>query len=803
MLQPPRRPSLRAYWVKRVTIWCFWLCVVLSVGVTFWALWYVNDRGFTSRWRRKVQEELARRGVYAEIGRLTLNPLRGVVAKEVKIRAKKSERAPTVATVSEVVLDLDYSKLVHGEQFVKAVDLINARLSLPLKPGKKKSARLEVEDLNARLLFPPYQLYVAQAEARVQGLRVTATGQLVNPQELYKAPSSDRKEASFAARANEILAFLDKVNMPREKPHLNIRFHGDAADPENVYAEAVLHASDFVINDYYPVKRASITASLNAGVIRLTQLSIEDKLGSLDATGIYRPRSGEVSYQLRSTLDLQGLVHGLELSEKAGEFVFYSTPSLESSGELTLRSKEDGGIEGKLLGHFETGRFGTKSIIFEGAGAEFSWNSGKWFIRDARLFHRSGNLSLSAMNVPGDFRFSIDSRVNPKALTPLLPAKVAHELSHWEFHTAPSFQVEGGGPSLDWKTLAFHGHIALGKSNFRGPGFESLTSSVTYKGGVLDFPDFTLKRKEGSGTGAFSFNFQREVATLTNVVSTMRPQDVAVWVDADGNLPRNLAPYRFRTPPHLLINGTVQIHDCSDNTRLRIDVDGKGLDYTFLGKELFFDKVDARLWIIQEWLSIEDLVSTSFGGSVKGDAKVRLTQGQDDFSGNLHVDGVDFASLTGLYLDYDTSKGKLQGDYSFSGVGMELKNLNGKGALAVSDGNVFDIPLFGPFSGILNSIIPGTGYNVARKASATFTMDKGTIETPDLLVEGKGFVMRGGGKLFPLDDKIDFSIRIHANGPAGVLLTPVSHLFEYVSDDSLSKPHWRPRRLPKAMFKQP
>jgi len=345
--------------------------------------------------------------------------------------------------------------------------------------------------------------------------------------------------------------------------------------------------------------------------------------------------------------------------------------------------------------------------------------------------------------------------------------------------------------------------VALGKSNFRGPGFESLTSSVHYKDGVLDFPDFKLKRREGSGAGAFSFNFAREVATLTNVVSTMNPLDVATWVDEDGNLRRNLAPYRFRTPPHLLINGTVQIHDCSDNTRLRIDVDGKGLDYTFLNKDLFFDKVDARLWVVQEWLSIEDLVSTSFNGSVKGDAKVCLTPGKGDFSGSLHVDGVDFASLTSLYLDYDTSKGKLRGDYSFSGVGMELKNLNGKGALVVSDGNVFDIPLFGPFSGILNSIIPGSGYNVARKASASFTMSQGVIETPNLLVEGKGFVMRGGGKLFPLDDKIDFSIRIHANGPAGVLLTPVSHLFEYVSDDSLSKPHWRPRRLPKAMFKQP
>jgi hypothetical protein len=60
--------------------------------------------------------------------------------------------------------------------------------------------------------------------------------------------------------------------------------------------------------------------------------------------------------------------------------------------------------------------------------------------------------------------------------------------------------------------------------------------------------------------------------------------------------------------------------------------------------------------------------------------------------------------------------------------------------------------------------------------------------------------MLGGGKLYFVDDKIDFSIRIAAQGPVGVLVNPMGKLLEYTADSSLSKPNWHPKRLPRALF---
>jgi hypothetical protein len=139
----------------------------------------------------------------------------------------------------------------------------------------------------------------------------------------------------------------------------------------------------------------------------------------------------------------------------------------------------------------------------------------------------------------------------------------------------------------------------------------------------------------------------------------------------------------------------------------------------------------------------------------------------------------------------------MDGVYHFTGRGADPRALTGDGSLSVRDGNVFAIPFLGPISGILNGIVPGMGQDVARNASAQFHTEGGIIEVKDLLVEGSGFSLLGGGQLRYLEDAMDFNVRINARGLPGVVLFPVSKLFEYVADEKLSKPRWRPKALPR------
>ena len=56
--------------------------------------------------------------------------------------------------------------------------------------------------------------------------------------------------------------------------------------------------------------------------------------------------------------------------------------------------------------------------------------------------------------------------------------------------------------------------------------------------------------------------------------------------------------------------------------------------------------------------------------------------------------------------------------------------------------------------------------------------------------------MLGEGDLFFLDNDIDFNMRINARGIPGVLLFPVSKLFEFTANGTLQAPGWRPKILP-------
>jgi hypothetical protein len=84
------------------------------------------------------------------------------------------------------------------------------------------------------------------------------------------------------------------------------------------------------------------------------------------------------------------------------------------------------------------------------------------------------------------------------------------------------------------------------------------------------------------------------------------------------------------------------------------------------------------------------------------------------------------------------------------------------------------------------------GYNLSRDGACSFTVRDGVITTHDFLVKGMGFNMIGDGRLLFLDDRLNFNIRLNAQGLPGVLLFPVSKLLEYAGTGTLESPVWKP-----------
>jgi hypothetical protein len=753
------------------------------------AAWYVYDKGFTKKWRGFVAEEFRKQGIEVSFPRLTLDPFRGLVAQDVKVFDARDRRR-TLAVIDQIILGINYANALRGETFLDTLDLRDTSLSLPLDPANPRGPKVEITRLNARLYLPPQQVYLASMEAEIHGLRVQASGRLIHPQAFRPKREQAGSSGELAAR---ILEGLKAVKPDGDKPVLSVDFTGDLEKPDELFVSARLRGAK-LRSKGYRLHRLELDATWRDGVAELQRLYAKDARGELEAAGILDPARREASLRLRSSLDFQELARAFQFSPPPlGELVFYDPPSVELRADATFGELP----RIRTQGHVALGKFAYKSVVFENLSADAVWDGERWSVRGARLVHRTGEVTGDAIQLPEDFRAKLRSGINPRVLLPLLSGKAAEWFSQFEFTDAPAITVElrGKRPSFDECTAT--AELALGRTSYRGVPAQRLSATARFADRVLTLAPFQVERAEGSGSGSVAFDFKSHEVRLEKIRANVHPQEVITWIDRD--LLKHVAPYRFgRRPPEVFLDGLVHTRR-GKTTQLAIDVRAPGgLDYTFLKKNLHFPQASGKLAFTHAQLRISDLNAGLFHGKLRGEVEVSLQKNKPGYRALLEAEDIDFPSLTKLYFDYDTSKGKLNGDYRFSGHGGDARTMQGSGQLSVTDGNVFAIPFLGPFSGILNSIVPGMGSDEARKASARFAIRDGIIATDDFVIEGTGFSMFGNGRLHFLDDRIDFDMRLNARGLPGVLLFPMSKLFEYTSDGKLSKPVWRLKALPRA-----
>ena len=190
----------------------------MAICALAWGGWYLAKRGFGRQWRDRVVEELHKQGVEASVRRLTLDPVRGLIAQDVRIFDFKN-RENTLAVISEIALDINYAALLHHQPFLNALDVHGAELTIPTQLAGTKAPNPRITQFRAHVYFPPEQIYVSQAEGIFCGLRISATGQLIKRND-YK-PSKDVSEEERRQRMMLIQRVADELrrfNFPGEAP---------------------------------------------------------------------------------------------------------------------------------------------------------------------------------------------------------------------------------------------------------------------------------------------------------------------------------------------------------------------------------------------------------------------------------------------------------------------------------------------------------------------------------------------------------------------------------------------------------
>lgn len=769
--------------------------VLLAAGAT---MWYLYRKGFSRSWREWLVEELRSRGVEVAFSKLTVEPFRGLVAKDVKI-FQNAARKRVIAKVDEIVVEANYAHAARGEPFLNALTLVDASLEVPIDPRRPEGDSVRVEKLNTRVHLPPKQLLVARLEAEVFGVRVKAAGQLANPLFTRASPSTPPAPPGPSPWAR-LFEELRDLQHEGASPELRLRFSGDMAAPESMVVEADFRGEK-LRRGAYRLESLNASAVWQNQSLVISQCDARDVVGRLQLFASYQATSGQAECRVLSGINLPALLRATKLTD-FGEFKFESVPELEVIARATLPDKGRP-FRFQVLGHARVGRCQYGGAPLQKLHADFSWDGRSWALRNTHILHANGGeLQLDAQQHydefgRGDFRLGLKSSLNPETLAPLLEARfkeAAKKLAQFRFHEAPKITLSARGPSpLD---CAASGELILGRSSYRGVEALGAKANLRYNGRVLSIDDFLLKRAEGIGGGSIAFDFHAGLCTIRQVRCALYPAEAALWIDPD--LVGDIRPYRLsKTPPTLLINGVVDLRKPPVRTELDIRLNAPVIDYTFCGKDLHLTDVTGKLGFANGRMEMTDIRAELFGGTVKGEADISLLKAKPGHAARLEFAGVDFSSLTKLYFDYDESEGKLHGVYHFTGAGEDGRTMRGNGQLTVVEGKVFAIPFLGPFSEILNKLVPGMGYHKARRAAASFEVADGFLTTKDLVIEGRGFSMIGDGRIGFLDDRLDFDMRINAQGLPGVLLFPMSKLLEYETRGKFSKPAWRAKILPK------
>jgi hypothetical protein len=374
-----------------------------------------------------------------------------------------------------------------------------------------------------------------------------------------------------------------------------------------------------------------------------------------------------------------------------------------------------------------------------------------------------------------------------------------------------ALDVDVSGRLYDYASIAAGGRVALTNFAVRGEKFGDVVSTLNYTNRVLQFVNPLMHTGAQMMTAdKVTLDFNTRLIYFTNGFSTADPEPVARAIGPKTG--RVVEPYHFLQPPTALVNGQMPLHDMSGG-RDMADVDLqfdiiKGAPFEWM-KFRTTNIVGTIHWQNQT-LILTNVVAAFYGGNGNGFANFdfRAPHEGADYQFAVNVTNVNLHLLaTDLSSPTNHLEGTLAGRLVVTDAdSRDWRTWDGFGHANLHDGLLWDIPIFGILSPVLNTFMPGLGNSRATDAAADFSITNGVIYTDSL--EIRSTLMR-----LEYTGTVDLKQNVHARVTAQLLrntwvvgplvstvLWPVSKLFEYQITGTLKNPKSEPVYVPKLLL---
>lgn len=275
-----------------------------------------------------------------------------------------------------------------------------------------------------------------------------------------------------------------------------------------------------------------------------------------------------------------------------------------------------------------------------------------------------------------------------------------------------------------------------------------------------------------------------------------------------------LEPWSFSAPPHLELQGRIDLEDGRSRPNLKFRGDAAG-HVTYYGFPLQSVRTVGRA--TGNAVRLDEIEVAVAGG--RGTAKADLDgEGEQRRLGfDLYVEAADLVKAIRAINDYDAARtpgerpaspnaellkrasgGRLNFALSAQGRPGDVASFAGDGNLEISGAELGEVHLFGLLSQLLSSFSLNFSSLKLDTLRGSFHVAGGRASFPDIKVTGPTSLIEGHGEYLLLDRTLDFSARFKpyeqnrnlVTGVIGIVLNPLASILELRLTGPIVKPAW-------------
>ncbi len=675
-----------------------------------------------------------------------------------------------------------------------APDELRASLTLHTTALKSEWAQLAEGRLSGHATFAP---------ARKELLAAAAEAQLTAPTTKW----GEAKQLKLSATVSRV-ALPGRTNAP---PHWG--FWTNLA-PWQIETSIAL---DGVKSELKALELAqfNLAAHWHAPHLSITNLHAALYGGALDTHAQLDVETRRVAATGAFDFDVYRIQHLLDANtqRELANFKFAAPPKARASVALVLPAWTNRAPDWKPVGEsvtlaarVEAPAGGYRGATFLEANSDLTLTNGVLRLPNLWARRPEGEARLIYMVNPQTRQFHWQVRANcfPAAIESLLERPEDKRiLTNFTFTVPPHVEGDIWGRWRAREENGFRATVAVTNFTLRGEQVDEFRGAVNFTNDHFAITNVFARQGAGVITAPdVRIEAVQQRLWVTNAHSTFDPYSFTRIIGPQ--TAKAVLAYQFSNAPTVRVHGEIPFRE-SETTDLHFDIEGGPFRWSFF----HLPQVTAQLHWVTNRLVITNLDGTFHGGRLVGGLNFDFTpKSSADFGFNLAFTN---ASLPSFIADVSGKPNKLEGTVAGAVTVTNANTANwqswqGYGHVRLADGLLWDIPIFGLFSPVLNAVSKDLGSSRAKEAKGTFIVTNSVIYTKNLSINSPPAHLH-------YDGTVDFVGNVNANieaelfrdtflvGPLiSLLTTPMTKVFEYRVTGSLANPKSEPRFIPKFLL---